>query len=121
MTVRITSGVALMGWFRRFRLHRAAKQYARKLGPQLARAYGPSEHYSAPQVRAAVAKLGLNPIYIALGYAAFLPEDLFAALMSDMPLYIPYREAREIYEWFRPAALFSASSNPETSIPPSSM
>ena len=80
----------LMGWFRRFWLHRAAKQYARKLGSQLARAYGPSEHYSAPQIRAAVAKLGLNPKYIALGYAGFLPEDAFAAIVADMPSRIPY-------------------------------
>jgi hypothetical protein len=106
----------LMGWFRRFWRHRAAKQYARKLGPQLARAYGPSEHYSAPQIRTAVAKLGLNRKYIALGYAGCLPEDAFAAVVADMPSRIPYQAARDLFDRFRPPALFSASANPEMSI-----
>src|SRR5438552_3650777 len=106
----------LMGWFRQFRVHRAAKQYARKLGPQLARAYGPSEFYSPGQIRTAIAKLGLNPKYIALGYASFLPEDACAALAADMPLRITYREARALFDRFRPPSLFSASANPETSI-----
>src|SRR5437764_13828207 len=105
----------LMGWFRRFWLQRVAKQYARKLGPQLAKAYGPSEHYSAPQIHAAVAKLGLNPKYIALGLAGFLLEDAFAERAVDMPLHIPYREARALFDRFRPAALFSGSANPEAS------
>jgi hypothetical protein len=105
-----------MGWFRRFWLHRAAKQYARKLGSQLARAYGPSEHYSAPQIRAAIGRLGLNPKYLALGYASFVREDVFAELAVDMPLQIPYREARALFDRFLPPALFSASANPEMSV-----
>jgi hypothetical protein len=105
-----------MGRFRRFWLHRAAKRYARELGPQLARAYGPSDHYSAPQIRAAIGKLGLNPKYLALGYAGFLLEDAFAELAVDMPLHIPYREVRALFDRFRPAALFSASANPEMSV-----
>jgi hypothetical protein len=105
-----------MGRFRRFWLHRAAKQYARKLGPQLARAYGPSDHYSVPQIRAAVAKLGLNPKYIAFGYAGFLPEDTFAAMVADMPSRIPYQAAHDLFDRFRASALLSASANPEMSI-----
>jgi len=105
-----------MGWFRRFWLHRAAKQYARKLAPQLARAYGPSEHYSASQIRAAVAKLGLSAKYIALGYAGFLPENAFASIVADMPSRIPYHAAHDLFDRFRPPALFSVSANPEMSI-----
>jgi hypothetical protein len=105
-----------MGWLRQLQIRRAAKQYARRLPPQLARAYGSSESYSRAQVQAASAKLGLNPKYIALGYAAFLPEETFSALTADMAIYISYREAREVFHRFRPRALFSVSGNPETSI-----
>jgi hypothetical protein len=85
-------------------------------GIAAAGAYGPSEHYSALQIRAAIGKLGLNPKYLALGYAGFLREDAFAELAIDMPLHIPYRKARALFDRFRPPALFSASANPEMSI-----
>ena len=111
---RILGG--FVGWLRRSQMRRAAKQYARRLGPHLRRAYGASEHYKAPQIRASVTRLGLNSRFIAIGYAAFLLEEDFAFLASDMPVYIPYREARNLFERFRPPALFSASGNPETSI-----
>ncbi|HEX3535402.1 MAG TPA: DUF6559 family protein [Stellaceae bacterium] len=105
-----------MGWFRRFQVHWAAKQYARRLGPALARAYGHSEFYSPGQIRAATAKLGLNPRYLMFGYAGFLPEAEYISAALEMPVGLPYVEARELFERLRPASLFSASSNPETSI-----
>jgi hypothetical protein len=58
----------------------------------------------------------LNARFINLGYAAFLPEETFASVTASLPFYIPYRQARELFERFRPTGLFSASSNPEPGI-----
>jgi hypothetical protein len=102
-----------MRWFRRLRMRRAAKRYARKLGPQLQRSYGTSERYTASQIRAAAAKLRLNGRFIALGYAAFLGADDYASIAPNTPIRLSYDEARELFDRFRPPALFSASSNPE--------
>ena len=99
-----------MRWLERWLMQRAAKQYARRLGPHLTRAYGAAEHYTASQIRASVAKLGLNPKYITIGYAAYLPSDEYAAAASA-PVSIPYGEARRFFERFRPTALFSPSDN----------
>lgn len=105
-----------MGWFRRWRMRRAAKQYARRLGPYLQHAYGASDCYSPAQIRTSVRKLGLNPGFIALGYAGFVPGDQYALAANDAPVWIPYAEAHGVFEQFRPPVLFSASGNPETSI-----
>ena|SRR5215471_5610653 len=105
-----------MRWLRQWQFHRAAKRYGLRLGAHLQRAYGAAEHYSPPQIRAGVAKLGLNPSYIVLGYAAFLPEEAFVSLAKSMPVYLPYQEARETFVRYRPTRLTSASANPETSI-----
>src|SRR4051812_18976580 len=102
-----------MGWFRRWWMRRAAKQYAHRLGPQLARAYGPSEFYSPAQIEAGIAKLGLNPQFIAIGYAGFLPSENYSRAAAQAPIYIEYGEARELFERFQPANLFSASANPK--------
>ena len=104
-----------MGWFLRWRMSRAAKQYARRLGPQLARAYGPSEFYSPAQIQGGVGKLGLDSRYIAIGYVGFLPQDDYARAVADAPIRIEYHEARDMFERFRPANMFSASANPEAS------
>src|SRR5947207_6163984 len=98
-----------MGWFRRWQMRRAAKQYAGRLGSHLARAYGPSEFYSPGQIRTAVAKLGLNPKFIALGYAAFLPEEDFCAVADALPISISYQHARDLFERFRPPHLFESA------------
>ena len=105
-----------MGWFCGFRLRRAAKQYARRLGPHLARAYGPSEFYSPGQIRAAVAKTGLNPNFIFLGYAAFLPEHEFGTTASAVPVSTAYQEARELVQRFQPPRLFQAPHYDESGI-----
>jgi hypothetical protein len=101
---------------RRLRIRRAAKRYARQLGSQLQRGYGASEFYTSAQIRTSVAKLGLNPQFIALGYASFLNEEEFATLTAAMPIYIPYGEAREIFERYMPSNMRSASGNPEGSL-----
>ena len=104
----------LNGSLYRWRMRRAAKQYAHRLGPQLQRAYGASEHYSAGQIRTSVAKLGLNPKFIAIGYAAYLPEQEYGAEARSAPITIPYAVAVDLFERYRPQNLFSASANPET-------
>ena len=96
-------------------MRRAAKQYARRLGPQLARAYGLSEFYSPAQIQAGVGKLALDRRFIAIGYGGFLVQDDYARAISNAPIVIEYPKAREMFERFRPANLFSASANPEAS------
>ena len=99
-----------MGTLRRWQTRRAAKQYARRLGPYLQRAYGAAEHYRPQQIRASVAKLGLNDRLIAFGYAGFLSEEEYTSIAPEMPIYVSYREARELYERYRPTRLIGASN-----------
>jgi hypothetical protein len=105
-----------MGWLGRWRLRRAAKHYARRLGPALGKAYGASEAYTPAQIRAGVSKLALNLEFIVLGYAAFLSEDEYASAARSVPIYIPYDEARALFARFKPPDLFSASSYYESGI-----
>jgi len=105
-----------MGLLRRWRVRRAAKRYARRLGPALSEAYGASESYMPAQIRAAVSKLALNSEYIVLGYAAFLSEDEYASVAESAPIYIPYDAAQALVARFRPSNLFSASSYYESGI-----
>jgi hypothetical protein len=101
---------------RRLKLRRAAKRYARQLGSQLQRGYGAAEFYTPAQIRASVARLGLNPQFIALGYASFLNEEEFAALAAAMPMCIPYDEARELVARFQSTTRFGAADHYESGI-----
>jgi hypothetical protein len=105
-----------MGLLFRLRLRRAAKRYARQLGPHLRRAYGAAEHYSMPQIRAAVGRLGLNADFLALGLAAFLPEEEFASQAGEMPIYIPYDAARALVTRFQSAGRFGALHHYESGL-----
>ena len=67
------------GFAVRVMLRMHARRYARRLGPQLRRDYGASEYYTAEQIRAAAGKCRLSRRHLALGLAAFLPHDAFAA------------------------------------------
>ena len=98
-----------MNFLQRLRLRRAAKRYARRLPPHLRRAYGAAEHYTAPQIRAATAKLGLDSRYIAFGYAAFMSEDEYASIAEHAPISVPYDEARVLIARFRRAGRFAAA------------
>ena len=99
-----------MGWFQRWQMRRAAKQYAHRLGPHLRHAYGASEHYSVGQIRAGVGQLGLKPKFIVFGYAACLREAEYYAAASMAPLHLPFEEARELFERFRPSRLVGSAS-----------
>jgi len=105
-----------MGLFSRFWVKRAAKRYARELGPCLRHDFGASEFYSSPQIQAAVTKLRLDRKYIALAYAPFLSEQAFAELANSMPVAVPYDDAKALFELFAPSMPTSASANPETNI-----
>ncbi len=105
-----------MNWLQRLRLRHAAKHYARRLGPALSKAYGPSETYTPAQIRAAVSKLGLSPKYFALGYAAFLSEEVYARMTGSTPLLISYDEARQLVARFRPSGRSGASHFYESEI-----
>ena len=109
-------GSTKMGWLHRLRFRRAAKRYAQHLGPHLARAYGPSEFYSPGQIRAAVAKTGLNPKFIVLGYAAFLPDNEFGANASAVPVSMTYQDARDLVRRFQRPRLFQAPNYYESGV-----
>lgn len=91
-------------------MRRAAKQYARRLGPYLQQAYGASEHYTAAQIRNAIGKVRLDPRFITFGYAAFLPQADYEAAASVAPLRVRFAEARELFKRFRPTR-FAGSAN----------
>jgi len=97
----------------RFWMNRAAKRYATRLPAVLARSYGASagKLYPPAQIRAAVSKSKLNRSYIALAYAAFLPEEAFNALAGEMPISIPYAEARAAFAAHLPNRRFASESN----------
>ena len=103
-----------MGWLEGFKAKCAGKQYANKLPSMLKNGWGMSEHYTPAQIKKSVQKLGLDPSYIALGFAVFLPKDQFETLLGEMPIRLGYEEAREIFFRFKPHTLTSASgSSPE--------
>lgn len=77
-----------MSWrvFQSSRLRSAARRYAREVWPRLRQDYGTSEQYTADQVRAAACLVGLPDRYLPIGYAVFLPKEVFAALAGPEPI-----------------------------------
>ncbi|HEU0163308.1 MAG TPA: DUF6559 family protein [Rhizomicrobium sp.] len=86
----------MMGWLRNWRIERAARRYAADLPPALLQWLGPRKYYTVCQVRTAVKALGLNPRYIVLGHACFLPEERFRDELESMKVRMPYAQARAI-------------------------
>jgi hypothetical protein len=105
-----------MGWFLQWQTRRAARQYARLLGPHLSRSYGASEFYSPVQILAGIGRERLNERFVALGYAGFLPEADFAELAPLMPVRIGYGEARSLLARYRPTGGFSSAHHYESGI-----
>ena len=83
----------IAGLLRGMRLRAAAKQYARRLGPQLVRDYGAGATYTAQQIRQSAVRAGLRGDCIAFGYAAFMDEAGFAALGAQ-EIGLGYEELR---------------------------
>lgn len=84
----------MIGWWRNFRIERAAKRYAADLPDALELGWGPLKYYTACQIRTAVVSLDLNPDFIALAYARFLPEERFPLVAEEMRVPMSYDEAR---------------------------
>ena len=101
-----------MGWLLTLRKRRAAKRYARKLPKRLKHGWGFSEYYTPGQIKASVKKLKLNPTFIAIGYAAFLPRETYASLGAEMPVQMSYEEARALFDRYFPLELWSAAWEP---------
>lgn len=85
---------------RRMQMRSAAKRYASRLGGSLQQSFGPSSTYTPRQIQRGVTDCALDPNYIVFGYASFLPESEFNARLSDMPIKLPYQEARGLYSRF---------------------
>jgi hypothetical protein len=69
--------MVITGWMEWIRRRRAARRYARLLGPRLRKDYGGGEHYTIGQIRTAARKLNLPERYLNIGYAAFMSEQSF--------------------------------------------
>ena len=106
-----------MSWLRTWRINRAAKRYGGELTKQLHKNWGggeyyipnENEYYSPEQITRAVIDAGLDPRYVALGYAAYFPERIFNLLRSEMPIPLPYHEARAAFIRYAPVHLDSAA------------
>jgi len=73
----------LTAWIARMRLRSAARRYARRLGPRLRQDYGASERYTPGQIRTAAAKCKLPARFLCIGFAAFLPEEVYRATVDQ--------------------------------------
>jgi hypothetical protein len=91
------------------RLRSAARKYARRLGPQLAKSYGPAEYYTREQIRAASLKCRLPRRYLSIGYAAFMPEEAFREIVNNNLQ--DYQELRVLFLRYVDFGLRSATSN----------
>jgi len=89
-----------MELLRTVRIRSEAKRYASRLGPSLQRNFGAGPAYTPRQIQRSISDCGLDPRYIVFGYAAFLTEIEFNAHRSDMPVALPYQEARSLYSRF---------------------
>ena len=87
----------MMDLLRTIQMRSAAKRYAALLGPSLSRSFGPSSTYTPKQIQRGISDCTLDRRYTVFAYAAFLPEAEFDARVSDMPIKLPYREARDLY------------------------
>jgi hypothetical protein len=97
----------------RRRLRSAAKLYARRLGVQLIRDYGASEHYTPAQIQASVARAKLPAVHIDLGYAAFLPEEAFEKVAQPASAG-QYEALRRMHAAFKPRRPAPWGGNPES-------
>ncbi|GGZ20585.1 DUF6559 family protein [Asticcacaulis endophyticus] len=88
-----------MGWFERFKWHRAAKKCARQLPRELAKGWGRAKYYTLGQIETAFKALKLPDKYSVIAYAAFLTRDDFDAhVVADGP--VSYEVALALFERF---------------------
>lgn len=82
--------------FEAFRRRRAARLCATRLPALLHQGYGAREFYTPAQIAAAAGKAGLAPQYLAIAYAAFLPEPVFRQVSDG-----DYAVFRALFERYR--------------------
>ncbi len=85
-----------MGFISDWRRRRAARAYASRLGPWLARSFGTAATYTPAQIRRGIEVLHLDPRYVAFGYAAFLPRKGYDPLLPRLPVRLSYGQARAL-------------------------
>jgi hypothetical protein len=85
-----------MGILSDWRRRRAARAYATKLGPWLARSFGAAATYAPAQIRRGIEVLHLDAQYVAFGYAAFLSRRDYDPLLSRLPVRLGYGQARAL-------------------------
>lgn len=93
-----------MGLISNWRQRRAARAYAERLGPWLARSFGAATTYTAAQIRRGVEVLRLDVNYLALGYAAFLSPKDYNQLAPRLPIPLAYGRARALLLRHGPSA-----------------
>lgn len=93
-----------MGLLTDWRQRRAAKAYAGRLGPWLARSFGAATAYTAAQIRRGVEVLRLDVNYVAFGYAAFLTSKDYNQLAPRLPVPLSYGQARALLLLHGPSA-----------------
>lgn len=91
-----------MGWLASFRLNGKAKRYARRLPIALFRGWGVSAFFTPGQIRAAAKTARLDPRYIALGYAGFLPREEYNSAVAALSIKLDYDDARTRLVKFTP-------------------
>jgi hypothetical protein len=87
----------------------AARRYAARLGPQLAKGWGASEFYTPQQIRAAAQRAKLPVRYLMIGYATFLRRDEFASVVDGASAH-DYEGLRALYRRYRPSDASDAFS-----------
>ncbi len=97
-----------MNWLQRMAMRGAAKRYGKRVPQMMAEGWGVSEYYTVGQIRTALGRLKISGPYDAIAYAAFLPEDEFAACQTEHPVPIPYQDARALFDRYCPRAPGSA-------------
>jgi hypothetical protein len=93
-----------MGLLSNWRQRRAAKAYAERLGPWLARSFGASGAYTAAQIRRGIEVLHLDANYVAFGYAAFLSAAEYEQHTARLPVRLSYGQARALLLRHGPSA-----------------
>ncbi len=93
-----------MGILSNWRQRRAAKAYAERLGPWLARSFGAASAYTPAQIRRGVEVLHLDAGYVAFGYAAFLSSKDYDQLAARLPVRPTYGQARALLLRHGPSA-----------------
>jgi hypothetical protein len=89
-----------MKWLLELQINRAAKRYASQLPPVLAQNWGASKTYTAGQLEAGVKMARLNRRFIALAYAAYLPEENYNQAKAGLPLMLSYGGARSTFQQY---------------------